>query len=484
MRIPDAPALAGASFLRALRTHALRARRESIGKGRRLRYGAATKGECVRRIVFAVALVLLVATAIPIRAGASAHAASPPSPEAAPQGAPPPDPAVRVTAPRSHTVRRVVLFPLELPGYALRAAIWPLSELLGWMQRDRVMERIDDTLSFKSERLWVYPIIEKSAGTSFGGGVGLKGYDLAGPGYHGEAEYRVHVNMDMFTDLSFGRKDAFHVGATPVSFDVDPSWAWQHGYDFYGVGAASQQSDKAEWDEQDLDGAAKLAFKPLKDTSFFVLLGGSATQTSNATSDGVNPLGDPPPGYGRWLPYVRVGAGVAHDTRDSIEMPHRGGIQSLEISRYQHVGDGNFSYNDFRLLVLHHIPLWSPEHVLSLRNAWWVQQTIGGDVVPVPRMAALDAEHMLRGFSRGRFRDSGSVVFSGDFRFPLSRSIGGILFADAGRVFPGFGGFAFDDFKFDGGGGVEFRIARVMVFRFRAAYGGEGVKLFFSLLKI
>jgi hypothetical protein len=115
-----------------------------------------------------------------------------------------------------------------------------------------------------------------------------------------------------------------------------------------------------------------------------------------------------------------------------------------------------------------------------LRNSWWMEQS--PDALPAARMTLLDADHWLRGFDRGRFRDRGSVVFNGEYYFPLFSRLRGMILGDTGRVFNGITNFSFKGFKYTAGGGFDIEMLKATNFRVRAAYGGEGVKFIVSLL--
>ncbi len=392
------------------------------------------------------------------------------------------EPASRVTAPPSYTARRIVLFPLEIPSYALKAVLWPLGESIEWMQRKHYSERVEDFFSFKSRRIWIYPVMDKSPGSSFGGGFAVKALDIFGPGNNIDADYRVHVNLDMFADISFGKIELLRIGDLPVELAFNGAWMKRGSFNYFGVGNNTPESNESSWNQQDLDGAVRFGVAPVKTLDLYAIMGGSATSTGDASNTGIDPADFPPAGYGRWLSYLRMGAGITHDSRDVTWDPRRGGVHALEFSRFQYMGGGgNFSYNDIRLLLSQYIPLWSPEHTLMLRTHWWLQQSPGS--MPMPRMTVLDADHWLRGFDRGRFRGRASSVFNAEYYFPLFSSLRGMVLFDYGRVFDGLSNFSFKDFKYSAGGGFDLEATRVIVIRFRAAYGGEGVKFLFTLLR-
>lgn len=394
------------------------------------------------------------------------------------------DPIVTIRTPGSNIAKHIALFPFELPGYALKIGMAPVGVILSLTQRARLLDRMESALSNKDKTLWVYPILDKNPGSSFGGGVGVKAINLWKQGYRFDINYRIHVNADMFAALTVGKDGIFHISKTPADILVDASWAWQHSFNYYGVGNNSTDIVKATYNEQDVDGVVRLGVEPIKALKLYALLGISASIADNATILIPDPVVDFPDAYNHWLPYIRFGFGLSHDTRDSVTIPHRGGVQRLEYSRYQYIGGSEkFSYGEYHLLLQHNIPLWSDDNVLLLRTEWRFQQLTAGNSVPFQRMVMLDADHWLRGFDRGRFRDRASCVFNGEYYFPLYRGMRGVIFGDTGRVFPGLANFSFSSFKYSAGAGIDLQPSRVLLARFRIAYGGEGVKFSLSFLR-
>ena len=441
-----------------------------------------SQGGFVRRLAGFILIILIIAFALPATAmKPPRRAPAPPPPEEVAASDGTFEPAVRIKPPGSYTAKRIVLFPFEIPSYAFRAVLFPLGEGLGLMQRERLIERFEDTVSFKSKQIWVYPVFDLSPGASFGGGPAVKVINLFDKGIFMDGSYRVHVNLDMFGDFSFRKEGLFHAWNLPVDLAFDGTWRLIQDFGYYGIGNESQTGNQYTFREQDWNGVARLALRPIPELKLYALLGVSATATGDASNFTATSAPFPPTGYGRWLPYVRIGVGFAHDTRDVPQNTRRGGLRSFEFNRFQYAGGGNFSYNDLQFTVAEFLPLWSPDHTLMLRTSWWIEQS--GSTIPVPRMTALDADHWLRGYDRGRLRDRASAVFNFQYFFPVFPGLRGTIFADTGRVFDGLKNFTVKNFKYSAGGGFDITAGRLVALRFLAAYGGEGVKFFFSLLR-
>ena len=96
-------------------------------------------------------------------------------------------------------------------------------------------------------------------------------------------------------------------------------------------------------------------------------------------------------------------------------------------------------------------------------------------------LTELDVNSPLRGFSTGRFRDTSSVLFNVEYRYPIWDNIDGTVFFDNGKVFNGIKDFSFSDWRYSVGGGIRFFYGDTVFMRLQAGYGGEGVVVIFRL---
>lgn len=398
------------------------------------------------------------------------------------------EPEVKVTVPTSYILKRIALFPVELPGFVIHAVVWPLDKGLNYMERKHVTERVADALSNKEKTFWVYPIIVGGAGSSFGLGVGLKHTNLFNKGYHLDASTNLRINLDQYFDASFSKPNAFDIFNYPASYSVNFDYKGILGADYYGKGSGSLRSNQSDFSYYDIETHFTLSY------DFFYHLGtraqvgfiygysGPPERGSHPSVDITFPAAEIS-GFNRWTPYFKFGLMFYQDTRDNTMSTQKGGFRALSFERYQSMRSGNYDYNQYTLDVHHFFPLWKPGLVFAVRNIWTFQQATGGSTIPFYRMAVLDAYSPLRGFKRGRFRDTASVLFNFEYRYPISHMLEGLIFVDTGRVFNGINNFAFKQFKYSVGGGLNVRLFRYSFFRLRAAYGGEGINFIFGLTK-
>lgn len=395
-------------------------------------------------------------------------------------------PEVQIKPPSSHTARKILIFPLDIPSYVIRGVTWPLGAGLSELEKHGIIDKTLDLLSNDEKTFWVYPIIEGGAGTGFGGGLGLKHKNLFHRGYVIGATYRIHINLDHRGTFQFGKPRAFEIFGKPASYVFDSDWSRTTAYDYYGIGDSTQRSNHAAFGLDDIVMTAALPYEPIEHLNIRPFFGGNLGQTMSRKS-GSNPkvqdifTPDQIGGFGQWLDYIHFGLQIAHDTRDFREEPQSGGIRRLAFRRFQCLNDNGFNYNQYEADVRQYLRLLKTRQILVLNMGWIFKQPTGGGVVPFFKLAGLDSSAPLRGFPRGRWRDKNSAIFNIEYRFPLWDMLGGEIFFDTGRVFNSISNFSFNGFKYSLGGGTNLRIPEIALFRFEMAYGGEGLNTMFGI---
>lgn len=384
--------------------------------------------------------------------------------------------------------RRYALFPLEFPSYILRFATWPIGIGTRYLAQSGAIDRVMNFLSNDDKTFWVYPIIEGGAGSSFGGGVGVKHSDLFHRDYHTGASYRTHINEDQIANGYFAQPNAFEVAGRPISYGLDVEWLRFMGQDFYGIGDGSTQANHSKYMTNQTRIKANIGYNISDPLSISLELGTKISTTGNSTRDGYPSVSTTFPldtlaGFQDWITYFTAGLKLAYDTRDNKLLSERGGLYLASITNFKDVDHGSFDFIRYNIDLRHSFPLWKPRSALTLHTGWVFNRSTGGSPVPFYELAVLDAFTPLRGFSRGRFEDNDSAIFNVEYRFPLWDTFDGVVFFDTGRVFHTPSDFAFKNFKFTGGGGLRMRFLGLMLLRLDVAYGGEGVNYIFGVSK-
>lgn len=396
------------------------------------------------------------------------------------------EPVVVVKPPKSYYVKKVGLFPIELPAYAFKVVLWPITQGVGYLERHYVFDRAADFLSNDEKTFWVYPVVNWGAGDNFGGGVGFKHIDLFNDRYIFNAEYTINIALNQFAKVTLQKEDVLDLWGRPLSFWTGVEWHRTLNADYYGRGGDAPQSDHSRYTIGDIDWDGQLFYDLGWNVDLEASIGIASGKTGPSTKGGY-PAVDTTfgaanlPGFETYVTYLRFGLGVAHDTRDSRMRPQKGGRRSFKFYRYQDLGGDTYSFNEYIFDFEQYFPLWKPGLIFHVRNNWMFQQEVGSERIPFYRLALLDYKSPLRGFKRGRFRDKSSVLFNFEYMFPLSRMIGGIIFVDTGEVFDGIKNFGFDDWQYSVGGGLDLHLFRVTLLKFRLGYGGEGVNLMLGM---
>jgi len=396
------------------------------------------------------------------------------------------EPQVTITPPLTFKTKNVLLFPLRLPAYVIRAGLWPLGEGLSYLDRKRVVSRALDLLSNKDQTLWVYPIVEGGAGSGFGGGLGVSDSDLFHTGYAIGATYRVHVNLDQHATFSFGKVNALSIGRAKFSFMFASDWQDITSNDFYGIGNSTPRSAKARYGSDITSIGVMTPFSLFDIFNVSPHIGVRLDQTHAADKAPQVRTSFPAweiPGYGKWIHYLDAGIELMNDTTERTDDPNTGGRRRLSFRTFQSLNVSKFSYNEYKIDVRQYIGLTIPDHVLMLRGAFTAQHAIGDGKIPFWELATLDYTTPVRGFSRGRFRDRDLLVANAEYRFPLWDMLRGVIFFDTGRVYDSMGSLTLSDLKYSVGGGAHIKIKDLGRFRFEAAYGGEGAVIMFGTSK-
>jgi hypothetical protein len=138
------------------------------------------------------------------------------------------------------------------------------------------------------------------------------------------------------------------------------------------------------------------------------------------------------------------------DDRDNIYAPQTGTFVSFWAGLHRGFLGSDFDYEDYMLDVRKFIPLGSGQ-VLALQAKGRI---MSGDP-PFYRLPNIGGIAVLRGLYEGQFRDKTMAAAQAEYRFPISKLFGGVLFAGLGEVSPEVSEMALDKLRFAGGAGLR-----------------------------
>lgn len=128
---------------------------------------------------------------------------------------------------------------------------------------------------------------------------------------------------------------------------------------------------------------------------------------------------------------TEVGAGLLRDSRDVVFNPTRGMFAQLSYAISANAIGSEFTYRRLRADARKYLPLGGG-HVLATQL-----QLIGttGDA-PFDQIALVGAGDIMRGYTRGRYRDDWFTAAQAEYRTPIRRRLGAVAFLGAGTVGP------------------------------------------------
>jgi len=366
--------------------------------------------------------------------------------------------------------------------YLFRFFTWPVAAISYEMVKSGAVNKVIDAVSNDDRTFWIYPRLEIGFGNGFGGGVGVRHYDIGHKNYQFYANYLVYVNLDQKGEFGVAKPDLVAIAGMPIGFRFDTKLVHMKDTNFYGIGNDSSKSNDSKYLIDAIYSGGALTFEPVKDLVFNLGFFFLADQTGPGESPSVNTVFPPQdlPGFGRDITYFIPGVSVVYDWRDATGRPEKGGVYRGGFARYHGLGVNGFDFNLYFVELEQYIRLWIPRHVLALRTAWQFRQPTGGGEIPFFHLSRLDVYSPVRGFGWGRFCDRGTMVFNVEYRFPVWEFMDGAIFFDSGRVFHKIADVSFDDMKYSVGAGIRATTKNYFLFRLEMAYGGEGVRVMFK----
>lgn len=125
-------------------------------------------------------------------------------------------------------------------------------------------------------------------------------------------------------------------------------------------------------------------------------------------------------------------AGLMTDTRDNLFSPRHGRIVQVSYGRSVSGLWSDFGYGTLRADSRTYRAI-ATEHVIATHV-----QVVGVDGdAPFDQLALVGGGDIMRGYARGRYRDRWLLAAQGEYRSPVRKRLGGVLFAGAGVSAPG-----------------------------------------------
>ena len=161
-----------------------------------------------------------------------------------------------------------------------------------------------------------------------------------------------------------------------------------------------------------------------------------------------------------------IGAQLNYDTRDALFFPHNGSVVEAYLYGEGQATGSDFSYQRLSVDVSQYFPI-GKNSVLAING---IAVLSFGDV-PFHQMPVIGGTKRLRGYYEGKYRDNHLLVLQSEFRFPLYKRFGGVVFGGFGEVTDKISRLSFENVRYNFGGGLRFTLDKAQHINIRADYG-------------
>ncbi|MGB9906358.1 MAG: BamA/TamA family outer membrane protein [Candidatus Saccharicenans sp.] len=144
---------------------------------------------------------------------------------------------------------------------------------------------------------------------------------------------------------------------------------------------------------------------------------------------------------------------ISLDNRNNIFYPTAGFYLQANILWNNHFFGSDFDFFNIQLDLRHYYQV-GDRQVLAIQA---LAETNSGEV-PFYKLARLGGDSLLRGFYYGRFRDLNLLAFQAEYRFPVWKRLGAVVFGAMGSLANRFRDISWDGLKYSAGFGLRFKI--------------------------
>jgi len=262
-----------------------------------------------------------------------------------------------------------------------------------------------------------------------------------------------------------------------LSFDIKAEYDKYLVYHFFGLGQSSRESDRTEFtfEKKELQLRVGRGVNPhfiieahyvLKNVAYL-----NVEDDKPFTSE-LQEVGS------EFSPFMTVL--FRYDTSNSQVHPqtgHRFVVQNDIAARF--LGTRKTRYHRLTLDCRKYFLLFGQKDVMAFRL---LVQKIAGSHVPLSELSSLGGGSemaTLRGFALNRFLDKGKLLAMAEYRFPLWRRLGSVVFLEAGSVWPSWSRMNLGQPVVDFGFGLRYYL-RNFVVRFDTGFSDEGIGIYFN----
>ncbi len=397
----------------------------------------------------------------------------------------------REFSPDPLTPGKVLAAPFRIPELLLRLVFLPLQSFIEYSEKVDLPHRAYDFFSNDDHTVFYYPT--STGGTlkfssTEGLTLGAAFYDSRFP----DGEKKLKIKADVSTHEDFSGSVKYWrpaERANPYFYTLRLGYHRKGGEFFYGIGNESNDGDETiyleEAGEVILDIGRKL--KSFRLLLPYLTVGYVSSRTDITEARGERSSiesifnTDNLDGFGQSIDFMLYGLTLRYDNRLPVSNPYQGHMMELSFLRGDGIGNSTYAFNRSHFGYSRVFDIYRHNRLLNV--GFQIEHTDGfGKKVPFHYLSTLNKKSPLRGFSDGRFRDSGYVLLNVEYSYPVWRGFipsvtgMGTVFLDLGKTFDRLEDLDTGNVHYSVGTGLAFTIAIKTYIRMQVGYGGESLK--------
>jgi len=170
-------------------------------------------------------------------------------------------------------------------------------------------------------------------------------------------------------------------------------------------------------------------------------------------------------------PYFIAGLGLSftYDDRNNAFAPDKGYFAQVYVNHFDRYLGSDYVYTNYVVDLRKYITIYDRQ-VLALQ-AYTFNNT--GNV-PLRSLASFGGNNSMRGYYDGRYKDKNQFTIQAEYRLPIYRRFGAVVFGGVGDVSHRISDYRLADLKYSYGGGLRFALNRTERLNLRLDYGIGG----------
>jgi outer membrane protein assembly factor BamA len=254
---------------------------------------------------------------------------------------------------------------------------------------------------------------------------------------------------------------------------------------YYGQGPESEKTGRSNFRLEDTAVDTTLGFHPFRRFTLGSQIGYLQNNVGPGTSDQFISTEKQfteatTPGITSQADFVRYGAFVQYDTRDTPGAARSGGLYYAQWGRYIDQTLGRNTYHRVDIEARQFIPLFNARRVIALRGRTTLTEAGAGQQVPFYLQPVLGGSETLRGYRPFRFYGNQALVMTAEYRYEIFSGLDMAVFADAGKVAVRKKDLDFHNLESSVGFGFRFNVKNNVFLRIDTAFSHEGFQVWFK----